>query len=59
MYLLGAGERGEGLGRPEFVMRRRRRRRRVRISAILAHLLAQAWSPKMENLREMELVGPF
>ena len=27
----GCGGRGEGLARPEFVMRRRRRRRRVRI----------------------------
>mgnify|MGYP006262430411 CR=1 FL=1 len=36
MLLLGAGERGEGLGRPEFVMRRRRHYRRgVRILAIL------------------------
>ena len=35
MLLLGAGGEGQGLGRPEFVMRRRRR---VRISSILAVL---------------------
>ena len=45
MLLLGAGERGEGLGRPEFVMRRRRRS--VRILAILALWPRPAPHPKM------------
>ena len=52
MLLLGAGEREEGLGRPEFVMRRRRRR--VRILAILAI------SPReiIENKKDFPY-GPF